>query len=59
MNGPVTIKRTVAPSSSSGRAHASYTGLSSRTRSSREPSPGGVVLIIVSAEAIRGLEPRR
>ena len=29
------------------------------TRSSREPAPGGVVLIIVSAEVIRGLEPRR
>ena len=59
MKGPVTIKRTVPPSSSTGRAQASYTGLDSPTRRSREPSPGGVVLIIVSAEAMRGLEPRR
>ncbi len=59
MKGPVAISRTSPSSSRTGRAHASYTGLSSRTRSSREPAPGGVVLIIVSAETIRGLVPRR
>lgn len=59
MKGPVTIKRTAPPSSSTDRAQASYTGLFSRTRSSREPSPGGVVLVIVPAEVMRGLMPRR
>ncbi|CAM5261934.1 hypothetical protein SCYAM73S_03982 [Streptomyces cyaneofuscatus] len=59
MNGPVAISRMSPSSSRTVRAQASKTGLSSLTRSSREPSPGGVVLIIVSAEAIRGLVPRR